>query len=100
MDCGRYTVASRGLSLLTRAYRGLLLLLAGAALLLLQVAAGFWPGWIAAGLSAGELSMRALDVCETGGVEYPAECAPGAVLSASLLGTRAQPKYRTSINLG
>ena len=53
--------------------------------ILLQAAAAVccFSAWIgvAVGLSCGQLSLRALHVCETGGVESPAERGMWVVLS-------------------
>ena len=57
-------------------------------MILLQAAADIMLGWVAVGLSSGQLSLQALHVCETGGVECSAEC--GVCCWSSLLETRAQ----------
>ena len=71
MDCCRCIAAGRGASLLTSAcLRLLLLLLAGAcggaaAMIMLQAAAAVdvLLGWVAVGLSCGQLSLRELHDC-------------------------------------
>ena len=92
MDWCRCIAAGRGLSPLTSACRGLLLLLAGARgvmlcycykLLLLIFRR-------AVDLSCGQLSLRALHVCETGGAECPAECGLWVTLSGVVARNESQ----------
>ena len=106
MDCCRCIAAGRGLSLLISACRGLLfLLLAGARGVLLDIllqaaVAEFLSRWVAVGLSCSHLSLRALHVCETGGVECLAECGLWVVLSGIVARNESTMYTRTTISMG